>query len=468
MHKIKTIIAARSGSGVPECLREPAAYLGAAFAEARGAVLAVSGGSDSLGLLHLAARLPRPGLVVVGFVDHGLREGIDAEWELVRRQSVGLGFRAERLAVGPSSAVHRKDGLQQWARERRYALLVHLAQQEGASLIATGHTLDDQAETVLSRLLRGAGVDGLGGIPRCRHIGSGISVLRPLLTVARRDIRHWLSDIGVDWAEDPSNRDARFERVRIRREALPLLESIHPQAGIHVAAVAREAAALGDWLDGHWRNAGVVERLRLGNGVVVRPAAFAGLPDPLRARIVRLALREVVGHLRRVERVHIDGMVAGLRGGHRTRFHGIPGSAQVCTAGGALYVFPQPLPPAGPADDIRCADGDAGQLVDPSIGVTAVFALSASLSSAKPVLRRRRPGDRIMGTGTRLQARFIDGRIPSCYRPLIPVLAIDGEGVIAAPGVVPCTLPDCRVEWRIAPDSPLADLPGLKPCEPVF
>ena len=295
MHKIKTIMAAFSGSGVPECLREPAAYLGTAFAEARGAVLAVSGGSDSLGLLHLAARLSRPASVVVGFVDHGLREGIDAEWELVRRQSGALGFRAVRLAVGPSSAVQRKDSLQQWARDRRYALLVQLAEQEGASFIATGHTLDDQAETVLSRLLRGAGVDGIGGIPRCRHIGSGISVLRPLLTVARRDIRNWLSAIGVDWAEDPSNRDVRFERVRIRREALPLLESIHSQAGIHVAAVAEEAAAIGDWMDSHWRNAGVVERLRLGNGAVVRPAAFAGLPDPLRARIVRLALREEIG-----------------------------------------------------------------------------------------------------------------------------------------------------------------------------
>ena len=166
------------------------------------AVLAVSGGSDSMALMNVAAALRAGGGwspdLIVAFVDHGLREGVEAEWRLVEEGAGGLGIEARRLAI-PPEMVEEASGtgsLQEWAREERYALLGAFAREVGAGIIATGHTADDQAETVMLRLLRGTGVDGLGGIPRRRALGE-LEVVRPLLTAGRASLRAMLERIGL-------------------------------------------------------------------------------------------------------------------------------------------------------------------------------------------------------------------------------------------------------------------------------
>ena len=180
---------------------------------------AVSGGADSLALLVLAVEA---GCAVTAVhVDHGLRPGSAAEADVVAEVAarVGAGFRAERVevAAGPN--------LEARARRARYAAL--------PSDVLTGHTADDQAETVLLNLLRGAGLDGLAGYDPTR---------RPLRALRRRDTQKLCADLGIQPVHDPSNDDPRFRRNRVRHELLPLLDAI---AERDVAAVlARQADGL--------------------------------------------------------------------------------------------------------------------------------------------------------------------------------------------------------------------------------
>ncbi|MEM9074154.1 MAG: tRNA lysidine(34) synthetase TilS, partial [Myxococcota bacterium] len=189
-------------------------------------VVACSGGGDSIALLHLLARL-RTELsmtLTAATIDHGLRPVAD-ELALVASQAKELGIPFATSKVN----LPRGANLQEAARELRYQALREIAK---GGKIATGHTADDQAETVLSRILRGAGVNGLAGIEPRREDG----VVRPLLDLRRADLRAFLEREGIPWAEDPSNEDERFERVRLRG-----LLGEDPQLVPHLAALADEA-----------------------------------------------------------------------------------------------------------------------------------------------------------------------------------------------------------------------------------
>ncbi len=231
-------------------------------------VLAVSGGSDSTALMHLVhawnQRCREPGRRIVAVtVDHGLRPESAVEAAGVARQAAGLGIEHRtRQWVGPKP----ESGLQEAARDARYALLYGAVQQTGCGpgAIVTAHTADDQAETLLMRLARGSGVDGLAAIPGSgrlyrRLAGQDVALplLRPLLTVPRSRLVATLAVAGIPYSDDPSNRDMRFERVRIR-EALAVLEGL----GVTRSALARTAgrmqsarAALDHATDALWTRA---------------------------------------------------------------------------------------------------------------------------------------------------------------------------------------------------------------------
>ena len=195
--------------------------------------LAVSGGGDSVALMHLAAGRLRARLHVAT-VDHGLREDSAAEAEAVGLAAGALGLPHETLAwAGPGPV---RSGLQKAAREARIALLARWAERHGLDAVLTGHTMDDQAETVLMRLARGGGPRAISAIPLRRG-----PFARPLLGARRADLRDWLEVGGIAWAEDPSNEDGRFERVRWRR-AMPQLEAL----GLTVPALARTAARMAE------------------------------------------------------------------------------------------------------------------------------------------------------------------------------------------------------------------------------
>jgi tRNA(Ile)-lysidine synthase len=219
---------------------------------------AVSGGADSLALLVLAAEAGCRATAV--HVDHGLRPGSADEADAVADVAArwGAGFRRARAVVEPGPDLEAR------ARRARYAVLPPDA--------LTGHTADDQAETVLLNLLRGAGLDGLGGYDPAR---------RPLRALRRRDTHKLCADLGIHPVHDPSNDDPQFRRNRVRHELLPLLDAI---AERDVAGVlARQAD--------HLRaDAALLDELSL----AVDPTdarALAAAPEPLAARAIRRWLR---------------------------------------------------------------------------------------------------------------------------------------------------------------------------------
>jgi len=196
---------------------------------------ACSGGPDSAALLYALSQLGRE----LGFeleaasVDHGLRPDAARDVACAGRQAATLGvpFHGLRVEVGEGAS------LQAHAREARYTALLRLASERGASRVAVGHTRDDQAETVLARLLRGSGLQGLAAIDPCRADG----VVRPLIDCERGEVHALARAHFTEIAEDPSNLDPRFERVRIRAHVMPALLAENPRLTEHLAALADEA-----------------------------------------------------------------------------------------------------------------------------------------------------------------------------------------------------------------------------------
>lgn len=190
-------------------------------------ILAVSGGPDSTALLVLAARwrktLRRGPKLVAVTVDHGLRAEAKREALAVKRLARSLGVAHRTLRWNGRKPLA---GLQQAARLARYRLLADAARKSSAGHVLTAHTLDDQAETVLIRLTRGSGVSGLAAMARSAPMPEGegaISLVRPLLELPKARLLATLRKAGVAYADDPSNRDPRFTRVRMR-DAMPALE----------------------------------------------------------------------------------------------------------------------------------------------------------------------------------------------------------------------------------------------------
>jgi tRNA(Ile)-lysidine synthase len=191
--------------------------------------LAVSGGPDSVALMHLAARRREArGEITVLTVDHGLRASSREEAELVGRMAAALGLPHAILTWDNGGA--RSAGLQSRARAARYDLMAAYCHANDIPALATAHTIDDQAETFLMRLKRGSGLDGLAAIPE-RGAWAGIVVLRPLLDVPKARLVATLDAAGIAFVADPSNIDPRFERARVRGSADALAAlSLTPEA----------------------------------------------------------------------------------------------------------------------------------------------------------------------------------------------------------------------------------------------
>jgi len=210
-----------------------------------GLVLAVSGGPDSTALLLLAARwakrLKRGPKLIAITIDHGLRPEAAREAAMVKRlaRRLGVPHRTLRWRDGKPRA-----GLQEAARRARYELLAEAATGAGLAHIVTAHTLDDQAETVLFRLARGSGLYGLAGMARAAPLPIGgtraIFLVRPLLHLPKARLIATLKAARIPYAEDPSNRDPRFTRARLREELMPALA----REGLDARGLARLAARL--------------------------------------------------------------------------------------------------------------------------------------------------------------------------------------------------------------------------------
>jgi tRNA(Ile)-lysidine synthetase-like protein len=212
-----------------------------------GVAVAVSGGADSLALLHALRALagPRRWRLAVVTVDHGMRPGSAADAAFVADHAKAIGLPARVCTLTPGDlARHRPAGPEGAARAARYGALWPAADELGCPWLATGHTLDDQAETVLLQLLRGAGPDGLAAMA----VRTG-RLLRPLLGVRRTETRSCCAAAGLAWREDPTNAGDGPLRNRVRHHLLPLLEELRPGATQTLARTAALAADERDWLD---------------------------------------------------------------------------------------------------------------------------------------------------------------------------------------------------------------------------
>lgn len=206
--------------------------------------VAVSGGADSVALLRAMLELaPEVGLVLsVVHVDHGIRGPAaeeDAAFVASLAAHYGLRFDLHKVAT-PAYAEHHRETLEEAARHLRYGIFRDLLEQGLADAVVTAHTLDDQAETVLLKLLRGAWTEGLSGIHPAVACPGGV-ILRPLLRVRRTEIEAWLGELGQAWREDATNVDIAFTRNRVRHQLLPELATYNPQIASSLAQVAELA-----------------------------------------------------------------------------------------------------------------------------------------------------------------------------------------------------------------------------------
>ncbi|PAY10786.1 tRNA lysidine(34) synthetase TilS [Bradyrhizobium sp. UFLA03-84] len=318
------------------------------LARAPAIVLAVSGGPDSVALMWLAARWRRalaqgPRLVAVT-VDHGLRPEAAREARDVKRLARSLDLPHQMLRWnGPKPGT----GVPAAAREARYRLLTQAARKHGATHILTAHTRDDQAETLLMRMLRGSGVAGLSAMARETE-RDGVLLMRPLLDVSKAQLIATLRKARIGFADDPTNRDLSFTRPRLRA-LMPLLAEEGGDARILArlaARIARANSALELLVDGAERYLALKSEDKLGAGFDA--ALFAVMPDEIRLRLLKRAI-DRTGHegpaeLGKVETLlaAVDQALDGAAGQRESKLKQTLAGAVISVASGRIRISPAP------------------------------------------------------------------------------------------------------------------------------
>jgi tRNA(Ile)-lysidine synthase len=383
-------------------------------------LVAVSGGPDSMALLHALIRVaPRLGISLeTATIDHGLRSGSAEEAAEVGRRCAALGLPTQVVRVDVAARGGPHVSLQDAARRARLEALNAVAARQGCGRVALGHSADDQAETILFRIMRGTGVDGLKGIPYRRE-----ALIRPLLDVRRQQILVFLRRLRVDFFADPSNLDRRFARSRIRHDWLPQLARENPrmiEALLALGASARQRPAHPELAVGDDRAAPVLGR-RAAQVVRRLIAAGAGSHD-----------------------VAVAGGIVEVSYG-QARFRARPAGRATPTpdtrppidvTGPGRYLWPRATADGRTYLEIEIVLGAGG--AGPPRGA-ATF--DAQIFSQGLQLRSRRPGDRMRprgGRGSRkLQDVLVDAKIPRRDRETLPLLVTGAQVVLFVPGVRP-------------------------------
>jgi tRNA(Ile)-lysidine synthase len=337
-------------SGFAQSLRREWQRLGLAQSDET-VLVAVSGGADSVALLLALDELVKAGklklTIAVAHLDHKLRgpaSKSDALWVAKLAKQLCHEFTVSSVDVKKRTA-SRRDNLEQAARRIRYGFLAETAKRRSAKMVLTGHTMDDQAETVLLNLLRGSGADGLGGIEPLRPLIEGKETLlvRPLLSWARRaDTEDYCRLREVEFRQDEMNLDESFARVRVRRQLLPLMERFNPkvvQGLTRTAEILREDtialdSAAARLLEMAAESAGAARNGK--GGASLRLDLLAMAHPALRRRALRQWLGQCRGNLRRLERVHILAVESLLLGNHGGRAIELPGGSKVSRKSGLL------------------------------------------------------------------------------------------------------------------------------------
>ena len=413
-------------------------------------VVAVSGGADSMVLLYALHAL-REDLacdLVVAHLDHGLRpsSGDDARFVAEAAAALGLPIVCERQDVAALAYVRHR-GIEEAAREARRAFLSRVTDERQASRIALGHTADDQAETVLFRLARGTGWNGLCGMAPV----SG-RVIRPLLPARRGDVRRFAVERGIVWREDATNTDLHFARNRIRERVLPELAAVNPdvvRAVTRSADLARDARDVERYVvDRLWPDVCQSEGL---DSVRMSRAALAGLPRAVQSVALREAMRRARGDLQGVARAHVEAVRRLMTGErecgelHLPRLRIVASPSTIEFAAWSRRVARDAW--LVPLSLGRTTVEEPGVVVELSLlsrdevsGVVGPWSEVADADSVRfPLIARgRRAGDRFaplgMGKDVRLKSFLINARVPLERRDRL-LLVCDQEKVVWVAGV---------------------------------
>jgi tRNA(Ile)-lysidine synthase len=395
--------------------------------------IALSGGGDSVALLHAAATLAKKrGFTVTAIhVFHGLRPSAENDALFCRRLCDELGLAFHRVDLDPSSFV---GNVHDAAREARYRALEETAREQGLDLVLTAHTLDDQAETVLQRIIRGTGPTGLAAIRERRGV-----FLRPWLKLRRETLREYARENGLTWCEDPSNVNRRYLRTRLREKVLPVLaESAGDAVFAALGRLADLAAQETDVLDELAAEA--MSATRSGDALLVAP--LAALPPGRRALVLRrwLAERGVIPPRRVIDDLdhllvspdktladyRLPGRLVVHRTGNQLNWGDLP----------AVETNWEPFTAEGAVDRFFAA-GRLHLVVGPVESNTPEKAQRVAFDD----LRDARwtppwPGARFQPRGMRgtvkCQDLFVNRKIPRPLRAVWPLLVRDGEILLAA------------------------------------
>ena len=457
-------------------------------------LVGVSGGPDSVALLHLLHEVGSPlGLhLEVAHVDHGIRgpEGRD-DAEFVCRMAAGLSlrFHLARLDLAGSGNECDAGNLEARARAERYRFLAEVAAKRRIGKVAVGHNRDDQVETMFMWLLRGCGPEGLRGMPAVRPLageaaaGEGALLIRPLLEVSRTEILGYLESRGLDYREDGTNRDTRYLRNWIRRTLLPGLRE-RTDGGLERRLVRLGGTLQSDHALLERQVAGAYPRVIRGD--TLDRAAFLGLDPELRPRMVRYWLNRGLGTLRRIGFAHVDAILNVIIGGSPHGRVSLPGSwtvvreYELVRLVGSVeaapsgdydysYVLPLegelPIPEAGVLVTAWCSTSRE----KPEGDSEAAFDLSRLPRDGGELrLRNPRPGDRFRPLGMtghkKLKDLFIDRKVPRSRRRTLPLL-LAGEEIVWVPGCARSDFAkvesDTQTVWRVKVSYPAAEGPSV-------
>jgi len=381
-------------------------------------------------LCHLLEGRARFGWTVcAAHLNHGLRPTARRDEDFVRDWCAGRGV---PLSVGFCSVAElaraRGQGVEETARDFRYAFLAGAAADMGCELIATGHHAGDDAETVLLNLVRGCGLRGLAGIPARRG-----NIVRPMLAVDRAEIMAWLEAHGVPHVEDETNGDVSYARNKVRHQLLPLLEELNPQAARHIAQTARRLRE--DEAELSRRAADLAgEAVRKGESLSIRAAALADAPRPVARRAAALLL-EGAGLGR--EAVHLEGVLALAGGSNPSASLDVPRGRVRRAYGGLVF---EPRRADAPLPEVSLTEGEtrwgdwrvicAGAVCPDAPGTPDSFYVIQGSYRLRP----RRTGDALQPpnrAGKTLKKWLIDGKVPAAERDRVPVLDLDGRAAAA-------------------------------------
>lgn len=436
------------------------------------AVVAVSGGPDSMVLLHLLKGLA-PALKVklhVAHLHHGLRgKEADLDLKLVRdycRKSK-LPFSSRRVDVRALSE-RKRISLETAARMARYAFLTRCARRVRAAAIAVGHTADDQVETFLMRLLRGAGGRGLGGMQPVRRSGE-LAIIRPLLRIWRHELLSLAKACGVIYRIDRSNMDVSFFRNKVRRR---LIARLQKEYSPRIKETLRKSADIlgNEHAFVHDEALKTLRRLgrQSGDRIAISISRLLALPPAIRAELLRIAAAGL-GQGASPGYNDIDALLDLCKGEPGKKQHHLPGGITALREYDRLilgrgskmqagdYEFPleDGLEIASPPFILRfgfstCSRAEIGRLRKKPVRLAAVwgdgkrrrrplreyFSLDA-LAGKSIVVRNRRPGDRFTPLGMKgskkLKQVMIDEKLPSHLRAAVPLIAC-ADGIIWLPG----------------------------------